>query len=315
LRVAAIAVVLVGCGPVVSGDGAQESSSSDASATDASTTTPGTTTTATTGTPGTTGTSSTTTDTSGPADTSTSTTSVDEVTTNDDSEYFDVPGLDVECDLWKQDCPKGDKCMPWSNDGSGAWNSTRCSPLDPNPAGLGEPCVVEGSGVSGIDNCDIRAMCFWVDPDTNMGECVPFCEGTPEEPTCADDCSRCTLSAEGVLILCLPECDPLVPSCDEGQGCYPWNDTFGCYEDLSGDAGAPLDPCELVSECDSGSFCAAQEYVPGCMHDACCTPMCDAASPDACEAEVPGAVCTPWFARVTDGECYPSMIGVCATPK
>src|SRR5262245_16573954 len=28
----------------------------------------------------------------------------------------DVAGLEIECDLWAQDCPKGEKCTPWAND-------------------------------------------------------------------------------------------------------------------------------------------------------------------------------------------------------
>jgi hypothetical protein len=69
-------------------------------------------------------------------------------------------GQTYECDLWKQDCPPGEKCMPWANDGGGSWNATRCTPLAEDPRQPGEPCTVEGSGVSGRDDCDIRAMCW-----------------------------------------------------------------------------------------------------------------------------------------------------------
>src|SRR5262245_15971404 len=31
-----------------------------------------------------------------------------------------------ECDVWAQDCPPGEKCMPWANDGGSSWNSLRC---------------------------------------------------------------------------------------------------------------------------------------------------------------------------------------------
>ncbi len=40
--------------------------------------------------------------------------------------------------IWAQDCPEGEKCMPWANDGGGSWNATRCSPLDPNPSAVGD---------------------------------------------------------------------------------------------------------------------------------------------------------------------------------
>ena len=28
-------------------------------------------------------------------------------------------GTSIPCDLYTQDCPAGDKCMPWGNDGGG----------------------------------------------------------------------------------------------------------------------------------------------------------------------------------------------------
>ena len=28
-----------------------------------------------------------------------------------------------ECDLFAQDCPAGEKCMPWANDGTEVWNA------------------------------------------------------------------------------------------------------------------------------------------------------------------------------------------------
>ncbi|MEX1364969.1 MAG: hypothetical protein AB1Z98_17710, partial [Nannocystaceae bacterium] len=31
-----------------------------------------------------------------------------------------------QCSLFAQDCPDGEKCMPWANDGGDAWNATIC---------------------------------------------------------------------------------------------------------------------------------------------------------------------------------------------
>ena len=59
-----------------------------------------------------------------------------------------------ECDVWTQDCPPGQKCMPWADNGSSSWNATKCSPVDANPGKEGDPCTVEGSAVSGVDSCD-----------------------------------------------------------------------------------------------------------------------------------------------------------------
>ena len=34
-----------------------------------------------------------------------------------------------ECDPYAQDCADGERCVPFANDSSGVWNSTRCSPI------------------------------------------------------------------------------------------------------------------------------------------------------------------------------------------
>ena len=33
---------------------------------------------------------------------------------------------DYTCDVFKQDCKRGQKCTAWAEDGGGAWNATRC---------------------------------------------------------------------------------------------------------------------------------------------------------------------------------------------
>ena len=43
-----------------------------------------------------------------------------------------------QCNPFTQDCPEGEKCMPWANDGGGSWNATRCSPISDNPGEPGE---------------------------------------------------------------------------------------------------------------------------------------------------------------------------------
>ena len=90
----------------------------------------------------------------------------------------DVPAVEL-CDVWDDDCPRGEKCTFWANDGGALPNSTRCVPLDANPAGPGEPCRAESLG---FDDCDVGSMCWNVDR-TGHGECIPFCTGSPEEGT------------------------------------------------------------------------------------------------------------------------------------
>ena len=109
----------------------------------------------------------------------------------------------IECDTFAQDCPDGEKCMPWANDGGDEWNATRCSPIENEPAQVGEPCTVEGGPTSGIDSCAISAMCWEVDPMTNMGTCIAMCTGTADMPVCEDLGLECVVLSE-VLALCGP---------------------------------------------------------------------------------------------------------------
>ncbi len=227
-------------------------------------------------------------------------------------------GPGQECDVWAQNCPPGEKCMPWANDGGNSWNATRCSPVAVDPGAPGDPCTVVDSGVSGIDDCELAAMCWDVDPRTNIGECVAFCQGNEANPTCEDPCSFCNLTSSGVLILCLPVCDPIAQDCDEGQACYPVGDTFACAPDVGGEQGAVGDPCEFFNVCDPGNFCANAESVPQCEGaSGCCAPLCDAAGPDTCDLLLPGTSCVPWFPEgQAPGQCVGSgIVGACLVPE
>jgi hypothetical protein len=206
--------------------------------------------------------------------------------------------------------------MPWANDGGSSWNATRCSPLDPNPGQIGDPCTVEGSGVSGIDNCDIASMCWDVDPETNMGTCDAFCSGSEANPVCEDPATSCVNANNGTLILCLPSCDPLLQDCPEGQACYNVNDTFACAPDASGETGVFGDACEFLNVCDPGLFCANPEAVPDCASGGCCSPFCDFSDPEAsaaCPGAAGGQECVAWY---EEGQAPPGLedVGACALP-
>ena len=62
--------------------------------------------------------------------TSTSTSAGESTTTGCTFLCADVDHGAQECDMWTQNCPEGEKCMPWANDNGGAWNSSKCSPID-----------------------------------------------------------------------------------------------------------------------------------------------------------------------------------------
>lgn len=262
--------------------------------------------------------------TTGPAD---STTGSDETTgaatddTAGDSEgqpFVTEPdgGTVAECDVWSQDCPDGQKCMPWANDGGNSWNATTCTELDADPAQPGDTCTVVGSSVSGVDNCDVSSMCWNVD-ENNVGTCAPFCTGTADTPMCEDPGDICSITNEGVLILCLPVCDPVLQDCAEGEGCYPDLEAFTCAPDYSGEAGAYGDPCEYIGVCNPGLFCAFPEEVPGCTGSTgCCSEFCDLADPagDAqCMGQAEGQLCQAWY---EEGTAPPGgeNVGFCGIP-
>jgi hypothetical protein len=219
-----------------------------------------------------------------------------------------------ECDVWTQDCPAGEKCMPWANDGGNSWNATKCSPVDPNPKQPGDPCTVEGSGVSGVDDCDKGAMCWDADAMTGMGTCVAFCTGSETDPMCPAG-TGCVIANDGVLILCLPGCDPLTQDCPNMDLCIPnpSGDSFVCVLDASGMEGQVGDPCEYANACDPGLICANADAVPDCMGTVgCCAEFCDVTNP-MCTQMGAGAECTAYFEMGMAPPGYEN-VGVCILP-
>jgi len=216
-----------------------------------------------------------------------------------------------ECSLALEDCPPGLKCMPWANDGGSAWNATRCSPVAEDAAEPGEPCVVEGNGVRGIDNCELHAMCWHVDAETNEGTCVAMCITTGSGGAyCEDPTAYCSQSS--VLSLCLPTCSPLVQDCPSGQGCYPVADNFVCVADASDGGGEIGSECEFLNACAPGNACLNPDVVPGCeMYAGCCSPYCRLDDPT--PPCVDGQMCLPWFEDPPANEALTSL-GICAMP-
>jgi hypothetical protein len=214
------------------------------------------------------------------------------------------------CDVWTQDCPRSDKCTPWSNDGTGFWNSTRCAPMDPQPDPVGAPCLMEGDATSGIDSCERGAMCWNVDPETLEGVCVGFCGGTEISPICPLG-SSCAIFNAGTLPLCLPECDPLGDDCEEGLACQSGGAAFVCLPTQAG--GIIADGCEAQGGCPSGSVCATPQSAR--CPEGCCAPYCDTTDPaahDDCSALGEGLVCVPWFEPGTAPPDHEN-VGVCGS--
>jgi hypothetical protein len=248
---------------------------------------------------------------------SSSTTGATPTTTNPTCGEFTCQGdmsTDIECDVFAQDCPDGQKCAAVILGGGAAWNAARCVPVSGTDE-PGDPCTIE-SVAAGLDSCIKGAMCWDDDGDFDgNGTCVELCMGTPDAPLCADN-GYCTFGGDGVLNFCLPGCDPLLQDCNEGAACYPINDGFICAPDASGDAGKANDPCEFINVCKPGLLCAGPEFVgAGCPpgSQGCCTPFCT----------FPGGICPnpdqqciQWYDPVMFPVDDPLLlIGFCGVPQ
>jgi hypothetical protein len=225
----------------------------------------------------------------------------------------DVDTGAYECDVFQQDCPEGEKCLPWANDGGSSWNATRCSPVAPDPGAPGEPCTVEGSGVSGIDSCDVGAMCFHVDVRTNEGVCVTQCTGSFEAPYCDTRGQVCASGSDGLIALCYDACNPLDPACAAGTGCHPeYPDAFICRPTSDG-TGTHGDECFTDESCASAHACLDASSFPACTGLACCSEFCDTTAGLPCPGADQGVVCQPWYEEGMAPAGYEN-VGACVLP-
>jgi len=216
----------------------------------------------------------------------------------------------IDCDLYAQDCPPGQKCVAGAEDGGGAWDATRCVDII-GDAAPGEPCTTMGSGPSFIDDCALGAICWDVD-ETHHGTCIALCAGSWDAPICPPQ-SIC--SGGELLNLCIPTCHPLLQDCPGDDLCIPNLDgtSFTCVLDASRDEGQANDPCEFLNACDKGLMClepatASSACDPGST--GCCTPFCtfpNSPCPN------PDQQCVPFFNPMTVPPGYES-VGVCAIP-
>lgn len=231
--------------------------------------------------------------------------------TNTADSWSDTSG-GTSCDVWLQNCPEGQKCTPYSQDGHGDWDSLRCVPITPTPKNAGEPCVfLDNDYFSGIDNCD-RGLSCWSDGPEWTYICMPLCEGTSEAPLCAPGYS-CLINSAGVLPICLPDCDPVAQNClVAGHRCVPDPENtklFKCEPDSSGMQGAVFDLCLDTSQCDPGTLCMSNASME-CGMSSCCVPFCLVGKDD-CPGV--GQVCQPWYQNVP---APPGLahVGICTLP-
>lgn len=232
----------------------------------------------------------------------------------------DLPPGPEACDIWDPDsCFEGDKCTAYATMGS-SWDANKCVPI----MGDGEPgddCVAtDGSGVSGNDDCGKGSMCWDIAGDTMTGYCVAFCTGSPDEPSCGDQCSAtiCAIYNNGVLPLCLPSCDPINGGADCANPenlCIsdPGGQGFICVLG-GGQMGEYGSECQYANSCDPGLLCAPADRVPDCQGaQGCCTYFCDTTMGNTCPDADKGQECVPWY-EMGEAPCGFEHVGMCLLP-
>jgi len=211
-----------------------------------------------------------------------------------------------ECDPFMQDCPEGEKCVPYGSTG-GNWDANKCVMVEGSGA-AGDSCTY-GGVVEATDNCDAGTHCWdVVDVDGMLvGVCTPFCGGTADNPVC-DPGTSCLIANEGSINLCVQTCDPLLQDCGEGLACFWANNGFNCIfttQDI------PLgEACGFINDCTEGHTCIGAEFMPECAGSACCSAFCDLDDPT---CDLDGTECTTFF---EEGMAPPGYegVGVCILP-
>lgn len=221
-----------------------------------------------------------------------------------------VPHLDgppgESCDPFAQNCPDGEKCVPYGSTG-GSWDANKCVPIL-GDGQAGEACTYDGT-VEATDTCDASSHCWEVQEIEGqwVGSCTSFCKGTPDDPICAEGTS-CLIANEGSINLCIATCHPLAQDCPEGLTCSWANNGFNCI--FSSQDGQLGDPCVGISDCVTGLWCLSADVLPECAALACCGQLCSLAEP-ACDWE--GTECVSFFdAEFAEGY---EDVGVCIVPE
>lgn len=216
------------------------------------------------------------TSTSTPTDITTSTgTTLHDFIATPDGGPIDLP----DCDPFAQDCPAGQKCAPWDEQGGNTWNGARCVDIIGDGA-PGDPCTAPEGPVSGIDDCALGSLCWDVD-EQNHGTCVAQCSGSQVAPMCPPK-HGCTITAEYYLALCFPSCIPFPDDCPENSLCIPYQSSFYCEPDDRGPKAQVNESC-TNTRCARDLVClAASDASSACGQvGSCCQPYC----------EFPGAAC------------------------
>jgi len=200
--------------------------------------------------------------------------------------------------------------MPWDCNIEPIWIATGCRELAVDPVAVGQACTTSETPYSGIDDCDVTAMCWGVDPVMLEGECVAFCSGSADDPVCEDPATSCFIGFDGLVPVCVPRCQPLAPTCAPDHACVHnvENDAapdFVCVPDPLVTGTAYGDDCSDGVLCDDGLVCRSATHVPGCEGGRCCTTLGLLSAPPACPDAT--QTCIPLY----DGEAPVGFEDLC----
>jgi hypothetical protein len=221
-------------------------------------------------------------------------------------------GTMSECDPWEQDCPAGDKCVPYRSPQGTTWDANRCVPVVANPKSVGEECFEMGGSQSGEDDCDATSTCNYI--VDGIGVCVEMCTGSAAAPVCSANDTSCNIDNDGTRNLCTPRCDPLLQDCPDNSRmtCLIGSagDEFTCELGWGEEGIAVGEACVFDNACLNGNFCLyVPEALPGCEGSGCCTPYCE--TTDDCTQ--PDTECLPYFDPMNVPPGFENL-GYCALP-
>lgn len=207
----------------------------------------------------------------------------------------DVPEAPVPCDVWLQDCPEHEKCVPYASSG-GTWDAYKCVPIL-GDGQLEDPCIYGGK-VDATDDCGAGLMCWTaIDADGQLvGQCAALCEGDSEGPICAQQGTSCLdpWVISDAPAVCGQNCDVLAQDCPDGVACVlsTFSDSGSGGACASSQGVAVGQPCEFFDDCEAGSMCVWNGVQPSCAGAKCCAAFCDPTAP---VCTTPGTECMPIF--------------------
>ena len=211
----------------------------------------------------------------------------------------DLGSFPAPCDpFYSLDCPEGEKCVPGVVQGE---QSTVCRPIvgDGEP---GDPCEVDEDYV---DTCGASSWC-------GLGVCRDYCDGTVDDPTCADPNFSCVITNDGNWIACMPACDPIMSTCAEGEGCVytSYNNIYGTFTCAPVfEPGGLNEPCVYINGCEPRVACTSAAYLPDFQASSCCSEFCPFMDPDAM-CSIPGTSCESFWGEEMAEEGY-EHVGLC----